>query len=980
MFRRIADYNKVAKLNLRRFLTTFIISDDDNESPVNFVSYEYGYRKRFFIPNAVIDKLFHLVQECASRDISNGLYEIQDMNDNNVSGLTFDFDFTTKEDNFTIVHLVEDIIKNIFDILHTNTEMPTHRHLHSCFYLRLQQPQYDAIRHMYLHRFRIVIPGLMMTASDRLNIMNRIWVNKMIMLVFANRNNLLFPEITDEESRKKIFRDCFSRHTRLAPVPIHGCFNPDDGFETPFYIEKHYKVTTGTGTTDFTPINVGNIDNIPDIARKLSIVHTDEYIIVPINDMAKAKEMKSMSNKDGEARLLFYNAYDEAHKDFMLRSVLDETQCEIMQLISIFNAKRFMNREKFMQIISALSSEGDRYKSIATKITKQRFFMLVDTDTNVFNSFKSYEEFETAWNTVINSEEIGNKFSINSIAFWAQMDSPSKFSSYSDKLLTNMMIKHVSDIINLGELDQKQFAEYLFCRFGHEFVSYTQVKRVVYWCEFVLPRTLDKKPGQLYKWRYLGNQPDGLSLFLNKLSDIVKIVLSEMRSVMASLSPDKENKDDEILFKTIKSHMHALIKSSKKLNNFSYKQGVINEAGVLFKRNVFMERMDQDPNIMGVGNGVLEFCRGSAKLITHYHMYPISKYSPTKYVEYNPECPYVKTVWKMLTSLVPEDEFDALEFLLYYFSTSLDGFPKESLFLIIHGGGSNGKSVLLDILSKTIGSDYAVKLPLAYITEQSRNKAANADPATMLLEHSRLTYFSESDRNEKVNVAIVKEISGGEPLTGRKLYEDLRTFTPKTNYVLTTNHLLSIETQEYAVWRRFMSYSFKICFKNNANPENKFERERDDDLINTIKNDGRYLSAMLSILVEYRRKLYDEYDGKLMKVPRPTIIRETEEYRQKEDIFARYISQRVVYMPDRTQTLDEVCTLFRSYYRSENGGMQYSAKSQELIQIFKNTALAKHIRDRDGIPILVDFFVIADGETVQPGMILFNEWEKRNQS
>jgi phage/plasmid-associated DNA primase len=606
--------------------------------------------------------------------------------------------------------------------------------------------------------------------------------------------------------------------------------------------------------------------------------------------------------------------------------------------------------------------------------------MIMDTETNVFNSFKSYEEFDKVWNDTINSEEIGNKFSINSIAFWAQMDSPSKFSSHNDKLLITMMNKHVSDIINLGELDQKQFAEYLYCRFGHEFVSYTQVKRNVYWCEFVLPRTNDKKPGQLYKWRYLGNQPDGLSLFLNKLSDIVKIVLSEMRSVMASLTPDKDNKDDEILYKTLKSHMSALIKSSKKLNGFNYKQGVISEAGVLFKKNVFMEQMDQDANIMGVGNGVLEFCKGQAKLITHYHMYPISKYSPTKYVEYNPECSYVKTVWKMLKSLVPDDEYDALEFLLYYFSTSLDGYLKESLFLIIHGGGSNGKSVLLDILSKTIGSDYAVKLPLSYITEQSRNKAANADPATMLLEHSRLTYFSESDRNEKVNVAIVKEISGGEPLTGRKLYEDLKTFTPKTNYVLTTNHLLSIETQEYAVWRRFMSYSFKICFKNNADPNNKFERERDDDLITKIKNDGRYLSAMMSILVEYRRKLYDEYDGKLMKVPRPTIIKETEEYRQKEDIFARYISQRVFYVPDRIQTLDEICVQFRTYYRSENGGVQYAAKTQELIQIFKNTVLAKHIRDRDGIPILVDFWAIGDNEPIQPGMISYSEWEKRNNN
>ena len=58
--------------------------------------------------------------------------------------------------------------------------------------------------------------------------------------------------------------------------------------------------------------------------------------------------------------------------------------------------------------------------------------------------------------------------------------------------------------------------------------------------------------------------------------------------------------------------------------------------------------------------------------------------------------------------------------------------------------------------------------------------------------------------------------------------------------------------------------------------------------------------------------------------------------------------------------------------------MQYAAKTQELIQTFKNTVLAKHIIDKDGIPILTNFCSIGDNETIMDGMIPFGEWGKRN--
>ena len=329
----------------------------------------------------------------------------------------------------------------------------------------------------------------------------------------------------------------------------------------------------------------------------------------------------------------------------------------------------------------------------------------------------------------------------------------------------------------------------------------------------------------------------------------------------------------------------------------------------------------------------------------------------------------------MLRSLVPDDEMDALDFLLYYFSTSLDWHPKESLFFIVHGGGSNGKSVLLELFRLTLGGMYARKMPLSFITDQGRTRSSSADPAVMELKNARLVYYSESDRNEKVNVAKVKEITGGEAISGRQLYKEQENFRVNCNHIVTTNHRFVIETTEHAVWRRFISYKFKICFKHEVDPTKPNERRRDPDLINKIMKDTRYHSAFLSILIHYRSVLYSKYDGQILKVPHPTIIKETDEYRQSEDIFQRYIMQRVYYYKGVQHSLDDLASNFRNYYRVENADV-YRGKTADLFYIFRNSCIGKFIQENGGIFTLENFYTCVEGEHPTPGSVLFAEWIK----
>ncbi|KAG3082808.1 hypothetical protein PI124_g16685 [Phytophthora idaei] len=81
-----------------------------------------------------------------------------------------------------------------------------------------------------------------------------------------------------------------------------------------------------------------------------------------------------------------------------------------------------------------------------------------------------------------------------------------------------------------------------------------------------------------------------------------------------------------------------------------------------------------------------------------------------------------------------------------------------------------------------------------------------------------------------------------------------------------------------------MSYRFKICFKHDCDLANPSERQKDPPLIGRIVGDRRYQEVFLSILVHYRSMLYAKYDGQILKVPHPTIARETEQYHQSGNI------------------------------------------------------------------------------------------------
>ena len=103
-------------------------------------------------------------------------------------------------------------------------------------------------------------------------------------------------------------------------------------------------------------------------------------------------------------------------------------------------------------------------------------------------------------------------------------------------------------------------------------------------------------------------------------------------------------------------------------------------------------------------------------------------------------------------------------------------------------------------------------LPITLVT-QKRTGIGSATSEVAQLKGLRYACMNEPSKNDRINEGILKEITGGDPIQARHLFQEMMTFKPQFNLVCCTNHLLDIKAQDEGTWRRISVCDFKsrIC-------------------------------------------------------------------------------------------------------------------------------------------------------------------------
>jgi len=211
---------------------------------------------------------------------------------------------------------------------------------------------------------------------------------------------------------------------------------------------------------------------------------------------------------------------------------------------------------------------------------------------------------------------------------------------------------------------------------------------------------------------------------------------------------------------------------------------------------------------------------------------------------------------------------------------TLTGSTNEHVFFMLHGAGSNGKSVLVNILGELLeGFSRTVR----FRAFEESTGDARRDLAE--LPGVRAVFASEGTELKSLDTSVIKQVTGGEPITTSRKYGHPFTYRPQFKLWLTTNKLPKVRDDSYGFWRRIIVIPFDATFEG-SNRDNRLQEKLTKEL-----------PGILNWALQGAQRWY----ASNLNTPNSLIIK-VMKYRNQEDEIANFISECTEKSPG-TETL-----------------------------------------------------------------------------
>jgi putative DNA primase/helicase len=205
------------------------------------------------------------------------------------------------------------------------------------------------------------------------------------------------------------------------------------------------------------------------------------------------------------------------------------------------------------------------------------------------------------------------------------------------------------------------------------------------------------------------------------------------------------------------------------------------------------------------------------------------------------------------------------------------GSTAEQCFAFLHGQGANGKSVFLDALLHVFKG---VTKSTEFSTFEQRVNVGQASPELASLRGARLVTASETEKYSRLAEALVKQLTGGDPVTCRFLNQNPFTYVPRFLLMVAGNYKPAILSQDLGVWRRVKLVPFEATFRG---------AKADTSLPATLRDEAE------GILAWAVRGAQEWYEHGLQEPG--SVATATQDYRESEDRLAEFITARLVQEP-----------------------------------------------------------------------------------
>lgn len=360
------------------------------------------------------------------------------------------------------------------------------------------------------------------------------------------------------------------------------------------------------------------------------------------------------------------------------------------------------------------------------------------------------------------------------------------------------------------------------------------------------------------------------------------------------------------------SKSKTLTEICTRLKTAGYKDSVMKECKGLFTDEKFEELLDNHTHLIGFENGVYdlrlhEFREG---LPDDFISYTTGRH----YLNFDPNSIEAKEIEAYLCQVFTND--NVRNYMKNMLSCIVDGSIRQEKFYIFTGSGSNSKSIYLNLLQRAIGDYYCI-LPIALLT-QKRTASNAAQSELERTKGRRLAVMQEPGESEKLNIGLMKELSGGDRILTRGLFKEPIEFKPQFKMIMTCNELPEVPSDDGGTWRRIRVIEYTSRFLDKPDPSNPKEFPIDPDISEKL---DRWADTFISMIIDHHKRM----DPKGIDEPMEVRIA-TEGYKKNNDVIGQYVTDKIVKDTDAPERL-QLLKLFQDF---KNWAYQNVPKGKKL--------------------------------------------------
>lgn len=332
---------------------------------------------------------------------------------------------------------------------------------------------------------------------------------------------------------------------------------------------------------------------------------------------------------------------------------------------------------------------------------------------------------------------------------------------------------------------------------------------------------------------------------------------------------------------------------------------------------IVLGQFDRDKYALNTPNGIIDLKEGC--VLPHDIEKYITKLTGTGISE--SDCPQ----WKTFLDTIFCGDSKMIRYIRKAVGYSLSGSTSEQCVFFLYGTGRNGKSTFLDTIRAMMGDYAANAQPETIMVSQKNTGGARSDIAR--LKGARFVTTVEPNEGMRLDEGLIKQLTGGDPVTARFQYSQEFEFTPEFKIWMATNHKPIIRGTDTGIWRRIHLVPFTAAI-----PESKVDRNLPYKL-------RKELPAILKWAVDG----YTLYKSEGLRMP-AAVMNAVDDYRREMDVISAFLTACCTVGKGAEQS----SVLYAVYCRWASDNNEYKMSHTKFsLEICKKDGIGKE-RKRDG--------------------------------